>query len=111
MTGVVVSRCISAAVAPNTAPDVLIFWPGDLPLPVDRRIHRETVIWPASNPLLRAFWEEIALLRYLAVERAGMLFCLGVVVATKVSKGVKIVTMFRNMIPFDSTLAMRCHGG
>lgn len=84
--------------------DIRIFCPDDLPLPPDPRIQRATTSWPTSNPLLRALWEKIALPRYLAKEKADILFCPGGVVATKASRSVKIVTMFRNMIPFDPQL-------
>ena len=85
--------------------DIRIFCPGDLPLPADPRIRRETTSWPTSNPLLRGLWEKIALPRYLKAEKADVLFCPGGVVATKVPRGVKVATMFRNMAPFDRELA------
>jgi glycosyltransferase involved in cell wall biosynthesis len=88
----------------DTALDIRIFCPDDLPLPIDPRIRRETVGWPTNNPLLRTLWEKIALPQYLEAEKADILFCPGGVVATKVPKGVKVVTMFRNMIPFDPKL-------
>ncbi len=84
--------------------DIRIFCPDDLALPNDPRIHRATASWPTSNPLTRALWEKIALPRYLAAEQADILFCPGGVVATRAPKGVKTVTMFRNMIPFDPDL-------
>jgi glycosyltransferase involved in cell wall biosynthesis len=84
--------------------DICIFCSDDLPLPADPRIRRATASWPTNNPLLRALWEKIALPRYLAAEKADILFCPGGVVATRVPKGVKVVTMFRNMIPFDPEL-------
>lgn len=88
----------------NTPLDIRIFCPDDLPLPADQRIRRVSVRWPTNNPILRALWEKIALPRYLAKEDADILFCPGGVVATNVPKGVKVVTMFRNMIPFDPEL-------
>lgn len=93
----------------DPALNIRIFCPEDLPLPDDPRIRRATASFPTSNPLLRALWEKWALPRYLAAEKADILFCPGGVVATKVPKGVKVVTMFRNMIPFDPALvgAMR----
>lgn len=84
--------------------DIRIFCADDLPLPNDKRIRREATRWPTSNPLLRAVWERVFLPRYLKAEQADVLFCPGGVVATKVPKGVKVVTMFRNMIPFDPAL-------
>ena len=97
-------RNVLARLPWDTALDIRIFCPDDLPLPIDPRIRRETVSWPTSNPLLRALWEKIALPQYLAAEKAHILFCPGGVVATKVPSGVKVVTMFRNMIPFDNEL-------
>ena len=88
----------------NAALDIRIFCPDDLLLPADPRIRRETTSWLTSNPLLRALWEKIALPRFLAARNADILFCPGGVVATKAPKGVKVVTMFRNMIPFDTEL-------
>lgn len=84
--------------------DIHIFCADDLPLPDDPRIRRAKTCFLTSNPLLRVLWEKWALPRYLASERADILFCPGGVVATKVPKGVKVVTMFRNMIPFDPQL-------
>lgn len=97
-------RNLLARLPADSAFDIRIFCSDDLPLPADPRIRREMVSWPTSNPLLRALWEKIALSRYLAIENVDILFCPGGVVATKVPKGVKVVTMFRNMIPFDPTL-------
>jgi len=88
----------------DAALDIRIFCPDDLQLPNDPRIRRETASRLTSNPLLRALWEKVALPRFLAAENADILFCPGGVVATKVPKGVKVVTMFRNMIPFDTEL-------
>ena len=84
--------------------DIRIFCQDDLPLPLDPRIRRELLRWPTNNLLLRTLWEKIALPRYLAANKADLLFCPGGVVATKVPKQVKVVTMFRNMIPFDDKL-------
>lgn len=88
----------------DAALDIRIFCPDDLPLPADPRVQRAAASWPTSNPLLRALWEKIALPRYLTAEKADILFCPGGVVGTKVPRGVKVVTMFRNMIPFDPAL-------
>lgn len=84
--------------------DIRIFCPDDLPLPLDPRIRRELLRWPTNNLLLRTLWEKIALPRYLAANKIDLLFCPGGVVATKIPKRVKVVTMFRNMIPFDHEL-------
>lgn len=84
--------------------DIHIFCPADLQLPEDVRIKRASTIWPTGNPILRAIWEKIALPGYLLREKAQILFCPGGVVATRAPRGVKVVTMFRNMIPFDPEL-------
>lgn len=97
-------RNLLARLPSGVALDIRIFCPDDLRLPADPRIIRETAGWPTGNPILRALWEKIALPRYLAAEKADMLFCPGGVVATKVPRSVKVVTMFRNMIPFDPRL-------
>lgn len=97
-------RNLLARLPADAALDVRIFCPENLQLPSDPRVRREMARWPTSNPLLRALWEKIALPQYLAAEKADILFCPGGVVATKVPKGVKVVTMFRNMIPFDPEL-------
>jgi glycosyltransferase involved in cell wall biosynthesis len=90
---------------PKDAPlDIRIFCPDDITWPDDPRIRRATTSWPTNNPWLRAIWEKIALPRYLAKERADILFCPGGVVATKVPKHIKVITMFRAMQPFDDRL-------
>lgn len=97
-------RNLLARLPDDAALDIRIFCPDDLPLPADPRIRRETKSWPTDNPLLRALWEKFVLPGFLATEKADILFCPGGVVATKAPKGVKVVTMFRNMIPFDTAL-------
>lgn len=87
--------------------DILIFGPSSLHIPEDKRIRRGTTFWPVTNPILRTFWEIGALPRILAKEKAQVLFCPGGVIATRVPKGCKTATMFRNMIPFDSTALAR----
>lgn len=57
-------------------------------------------VWPTRNPLLRALWERFALPRYLAEEKANILFCPGGIVSAKVPATVSVVTTFQNMIPF-----------
>lgn len=81
--------------------DLLVFAPQSLALPADSRIQRVHTRWPTTNPLLRTLWERFALPRFLKRHRADVLFCPGGVVATVPPDGCKVVTMFRNMIPFD----------
>ena len=83
---------------------VLVFAPDDLGLPADHRVQRARTGWPTTNPLLRALWERFVLPAYLRRVGAHALFCPGGVVATRVPAGCKVVTMFRNMIPFDPSL-------
>jgi glycosyltransferase involved in cell wall biosynthesis len=81
--------------------DIRVFAPPTLDLPSDPRLHRVSTRWPTENPLLRAVWERFVLPKYLRSERADILFCPGGVVATAAPHGCHVVTMFRNMIPFD----------
>ncbi|HFD87036.1 MAG TPA: glycosyltransferase family 1 protein [Gammaproteobacteria bacterium] len=54
-----------------------------------------------QKPLLRAIWERLFLPGVLRREKADVLFCPGGVVLTRPPRGCRLVTMFRNMIPFD----------
>lgn len=83
------------------APLIEVFAPARLKLPEHPNIRRVHASWPTENPLLRAAWEGLALPRYLKQTGADVLFCPGGLVVTKAPKGCKVVTMFRNMIPFD----------
>ena len=87
--------------------DILIFAPPSLRLPEDKRIRQGRTFWPVVNPILRTFWEIFVFPRILAKEKAQVLFCPGGVVATRVPKGCRTATMFRNMIPFDSVAIAR----
>lgn len=82
-------------------PQIEIFAPRSLQLPEHPCIHRVHASWPTENPLIRAAWERLVVPRYLKQTGADVLFCPGGLVATKVPKGCKVVTMFRNMTPFD----------
>lgn len=78
-----------------------VFAPSRLKLPDRHAIRRVNSHWPTENPLSRALWERWILPKYLEKTRADVLFCPGGLVVTKVPKGCKVVTMFRNMTPFD----------
>ncbi|WP_370262358.1 glycosyltransferase family 4 protein [Limnobacter sp.] len=78
-----------------------VFAPMRLKLPEHAKIKRVHTLWPTANPLMRAAWERLALPRYLKQTGADVLFCPGGLVTTKPPKGCKVVTMFRNMTPFD----------
>lgn len=82
-------------------PQIEVFAPARLKLPEHPQIKRVHANWPTENPLMRAAWERVALPRYLKRANADVLFCPGGLVATRPPKGCKVVTMFRNMIPFD----------
>lgn len=81
--------------------EIIIFAPDDLVPQADRRIRCLQAGWPTENPYFRSIWERLLLPAFLRREGADVLFCPGGVVGTPVPKNCKIVTMFRNMIPFD----------
>lgn len=84
--------------------EVLIFAPASLELPKHPQIKRVPNRWPSTNPLMRALWERWVLPGFLRRERVDVLFCPGGVVGTRVPPECRVVTMFRNMIPFDAEL-------
>jgi glycosyltransferase involved in cell wall biosynthesis len=84
--------------------EILIFAPPSLKLPSHPQIKRIQTVWPTVNPLMRALWERFGLPIFLAREGADILFCPGGVVGVKAPAECKVVTMFRNMIPFDEPL-------
>ena len=84
--------------------EVLVFAPASLELPAHPQIRRVHSSWPTTNPLARALWERWVLSGFLRRECADVLFCPGGVVGASVPEGCKVVTMFRNMIPFDAAL-------
>ncbi|MDE2030006.1 MAG: glycosyltransferase, partial [Alphaproteobacteria bacterium] len=87
--------------------EIQVYAPASIPLPDDPRLKRRTTWWPTENPLLRTLWEIIALPGILKREKADILFCPGGIVMSRVPKGCRTVTMFRNMLPFDSTALSR----
>lgn len=87
--------------------DILIYAPASLQLPADQRIRRGITFWPTTNSILRTLWEKFALPRILAAGKAQVLFCPGGVIASRVPRGCKTVTMFRNMTPFDPVALAR----
>mgnify|MGYP001618408411 CR=1 FL=1 len=91
--------------------EVLVFAPTTLEFPTHPKIRRVQTHWPTTNPLARALWERWVLPGFLRRERADVLFCPGGVVGTRVPMGCKVVTMFRNMIPFDAALVARMPWG
>lgn len=92
-------------------PQIEVFAPRRLQLPDHPSIRRIHAKWPTENPLLRALWERWLLPRYLKRAGAEVLFCPGGLVGTKVPKGCRVVTMFRNMTPFDARVLRRMPWG
>lgn len=80
--------------------EVFVYAPAELELPNHVCLQRMVTRWPTVNPVLRALWERLVLPRVLQREQADVLFCPGGVVATTPPTGCRVVTMFRNMIPF-----------
>ena len=67
-----------------------------------RNLKLVRINFPVENPITRAFWE-IFLLPFLLVKlKITILFCPGGVVPRLLFHSCKIVTMFRNMLPFDN---------
>ena len=62
------------------------------------------VKWAVENPIMRTIWEIFYLPILLKKLKIDVLFCPGGLITTKVPKGVKSATMFRNMTPFDQNL-------
>lgn len=77
-----------------------------LDVPDDQRIIKLKVRFPMENPLPRLFWEKFFLPGILRRLKVDVLFCPGGVVNTKPPSGCRIVTMFRNMLPFDQTVLL-----
>lgn len=95
-------------IPPDLDADVLIMAPDSLEIPKgDPRIKRLRLVWPVRNPIARAVFQRLrvpALIRKLGVT---VYFVPGGVVATRVPPACKLVTMFRNMIPFDTAQRKR----
>ncbi|MEX2281185.1 MAG: glycosyltransferase family 1 protein [Gemmatimonadota bacterium] len=82
--------------------DVLLLAPQSLKLEFDHpHVERRSVPKLLENPFARVAWERLVLARVAREFRADILFCPGGVV-TAAPAGCKVVTMFRNMIPFDA---------
>ena len=70
-------------------------------------LHWLSTRWPLDNPVIRAAWERFLLPDILSQIGIDVLFCPGGVVATPTPQRCKVVTMFRNMIPFDKVQRAR----
>jgi glycosyltransferase involved in cell wall biosynthesis len=98
---------------PRCAPiAIYVLAPDTLTLPSDDpRIRRIPVRWPLQSPFLRAVWEKFRLPALLSQLRADVLFCPGGIIGSRVPRGCKTVTMFRNMIPFSDVQNRRYRPG
>lgn len=70
-------------------------------------LHWLSTRWPLDNPVVRAAWERFLLPDILSQIGIDVLFCPGGVVVTQAPQRCKVVTMFRNMIPFDKVQRVR----
>lgn len=98
-------RNLLAAFPGTPGLEVHVYAPASLALPEHPGLVRRTTRWPVTNPLLRLAWQLLVLPWILWRERVDVLFCPGGLVLTPVPPGCRVVTMFRNMLPFDPVLA------
>jgi len=92
--------------------EVYVLAPESLALPPNgSSIKRISVEWPVENPFGRAVWEKLHLAKLASRLGADVLFCPGGIVGTCPPLGCKSVTMFRNMIPFNSTVRRKYRPG
>lgn len=83
--------------------DIAVLAPSSLTMPIDYPyITRIPVKWPVENPIIRVIWEKLCLPGLLRQLATHILFCPGGVLGTRTHRDCKTVTMFRNMIPFDT---------
>lgn len=80
---------------------VYIYAPSSLALPSRPNLFRRSTSWPVTNPILRVFWQAFILPWILWRDDVDVLFCPGGIVMTPTPPSCRVVTMFRNMIPFD----------
>ncbi|WP_070886313.1 glycosyltransferase family 4 protein [Pseudomonas argentinensis] len=86
---------------PEEQAQVYIFGYDDLDRFQTENVRRIRTRFPVYNPVLRLFWERFILPVWLSKLQADLLFCPGGVVNTRPPAGCRVVTMFRNMLPFD----------
>ncbi|WP_274772342.1 glycosyltransferase family 4 protein [Chromobacterium amazonense] len=84
--------------------EIYIYCPDSLVLPESTKLKKLSTSWPTDNPFSRSIWERFILPCILKKYGIDILFCPGGVVNTKKPSGCKVVTMFRNMMPFDDEL-------
>lgn len=86
---------------PEEQVQVYVFGYDDLDRFQAENVRRIRTRFPVYNPVLRLFWERFILPVWLSKLQADLLFCPGGVVNTRPPAGCRVVTMFRNMLPFD----------
>lgn len=86
---------------------ILILAPDSLSLPDDPRVSKISLNFNSDNPFSRSLWEHFIAPRLLKKMGADIFFCPGGLVNTPKIIGCKTVTMFRNMIPFDTEIRSR----
>ncbi|PTU66616.1 glycosyltransferase family 1 protein [Chromobacterium sp. Panama] len=84
--------------------EIYIYCPDGLVLPESKKLKKLSTSWPTNNPFTRSIWERFILPYIIKKYEIDILFCPGGVVNTKPPLGCKVVTMFRNMMPFDDEL-------
>jgi glycosyltransferase involved in cell wall biosynthesis len=84
--------------------ELYLYLPEDFEIPADSRVHKLQTQWPTNNPFSRLCWEKFILPWTLRKLQIDVLFCPGGIVNTSSGDGCQTVTMFRNMLPFDSRI-------
>jgi len=86
----------------DASTDVFVLALDSLQIPTDPRIRKVDQNWPVENPFVRTIWERIYVRKLVQELKANVLFSPGGIVSAVLPLGCKCVTMFQNMIPFDS---------
>jgi glycosyltransferase involved in cell wall biosynthesis len=86
---------------PTENVSIFLYAPASLEIPSDSRIYRLDTKMPVVNPISRLIWERLLLPATLRRLKIDLLFCPGGLVNTRPPRGCRVVTMFRNMLPFD----------
>lgn len=86
---------------PEDAGLIYLFCHDDLDVGSSSKIIKVKVRFPVYNPIMRWVWERFVFPKWLTRLNIGILFVPGGVVSSKAPGGCRVVTMFRNMLPFD----------
>ncbi|MCY1211319.1 glycosyltransferase [compost metagenome] len=86
---------------PSEVSQIYLFCHDDLDVGMSPKIKRVKTVFPVYNPVFRGFWERFVLPVWLRQKKVKTLFVPGGVVNTKPPPGCRVVTMFRNMLPFN----------